>query len=69
LLKAHTPPEKREEAVFVIVNQLNRGAELVTSEDERFQLAELNLIAGKRATFTTSSSRAQRNGVVRIPSF
>ena len=52
MLKAHTPPEKREEAVFAIVNQLNRGAELVTSEDERFQLAELNLIAGKRATFT-----------------
>jgi predicted ATPase len=52
LLKAHTPPEKREEAVFAIVNQLNRGAELVTSEDERFQLAELNLIAGKRATLT-----------------
>jgi hypothetical protein len=31
---------------------LNREAELVPSEDERFQLAELNLIAGKRATFT-----------------
>ncbi len=49
LLAAHTPPEKREEAIFEIVNQLNRGAALITSRDEREQLAELNLIAGKRA--------------------
>src|SRR5580698_5838089 len=54
LLHAHTPPEKREEAIFEIVNQLNRGAELVTSEDERFQVAELNLTAGKRAKGSTA---------------
>jgi PAS domain S-box-containing protein len=49
LLAAHTAPPKREEAIFDIVNQLNRGAALITSRDEREQLAELNLIAGKRA--------------------
>ena len=49
LLAAHTPPEKREEAIFDIINQLNRGASLITSIEEREQLAELNLLAGQRA--------------------
>lgn len=58
LLAAHTPPEKREEAIFEIVNQLNRGANLITSADERAQLAELNLIAGKRAKASTAYTAA-----------
>src|SRR5271168_2761881 len=49
LLAAQTPPEQREPAIFEIVNQMNRGAALITSTVEREQLAELNLIAGKRA--------------------
>jgi PAS domain S-box-containing protein len=49
LLVAQAPPEKRDQAIFEIVNQLNRGAPLITSPDEREQLAELNLAAGKRA--------------------
>ena len=57
-LAAHTPPEKREEAIFEIVNQLNRGVALITSRDEREQLAELNLIAGKRAKASTAYASA-----------
>ncbi|KWN74433.1 ATP-binding sensor histidine kinase [Burkholderia ubonensis] len=58
LLVAQTPAEKREEAIFEIVNQLNRGAELITQQEERDQLAELNLIAGKRAKGSTAYASA-----------
>jgi len=58
LLALHTPAEKREEAVFEIVSQLNRGAALITSPDERQQLGELNLLAGRRARATTAYASA-----------
>jgi PAS domain S-box-containing protein len=58
LLVTHTPAEKREEAIFEIVNQLNRGGALITSRDEREELAELNLIAGKRAKTSTAYASA-----------
>ena len=58
LLAVHTPPEKREERIFEIVNQMNRGAALITERDEREQLAELNLIAGKRAKAATAYASA-----------
>jgi PAS domain S-box-containing protein len=58
LLAAHIPPEKRDEAIFEMVNQLNRGAALITSQDEREQLANLNLIAGKRAKSSAAYASA-----------
>ena len=58
LLAVHTPPEKREEAIFDIVNQFNRAAPLITSHDERGQLAELNLLAGKRAKASAAYASA-----------
>jgi PAS domain S-box-containing protein len=49
LLVARTSPQEREETIFDIVNHLNRGAALITVREERDNLAELNLMAGKRA--------------------
>ena len=57
-LAAHIPPEQREEAIFDIVNQFNRGASLITSRDEREQVAELNLLAGKRAKASAAYASA-----------
>ncbi|MFD1557543.1 AAA family ATPase [Paraburkholderia silviterrae] len=58
LLAAQTPPETREEAIFEIVAQLNRGAALINSRDEQEQLAEFNLIAGQRARASTAYASA-----------
>src|SRR5215472_15931915 len=60
LLLAQTPPEKRDEAIFEIVNQLNRGAALISSRDERERLAEMNLAAGKRAKASSAYASALR---------
>jgi PAS domain S-box-containing protein len=54
LLATHTPPEKLEEAIFEIVNQLNRGSHLITLAEERERVAELNCIAGRRAKVSTA---------------
>ena len=58
LLATHTPPAKREEAIFEIVNQLNRGSHLITSIEERERVADLNLIAGRRAKSSTAYESA-----------
>ena len=58
LLVAHTSPDKREETIFDIVNHLNRGVMLITAREERENLAELNLIAGKRAKASTAYASA-----------
>jgi len=46
------------ERIFQIVNQLNRGAGVITSADERQRAAELNLMAGKRAKESTAYDSA-----------
>jgi len=58
LLAAHTPPEKREEQIFEIVSQLNRGSHLITSAQERERLAELNFIAARRVKTSTAYASA-----------
>ena len=58
LLAEHTPPAKRDEAIFEIVNQLNRGAHLIAAVEERERVAALNLSAGKRAKSATAYDAA-----------
>jgi PAS domain S-box-containing protein len=58
LLAECTPSEKLEEGIFEIVNQLNRGSDLITSMAERERLAELNLVAARRAKLSTAYASA-----------
>ena len=58
LLAAHTKPEAITEHVFEIAGQLNRCTALITSAEEREQVAELNLIAGQRAKQSTAYASA-----------
>ncbi len=58
LLLSHTPEDQLVENIFEIVGHLNRGAALITAPDERERLAELNLIAGKRAKAATAYTSA-----------
>ncbi|HEX8799570.1 MAG TPA: serine/threonine-protein kinase PknK, partial [Terriglobales bacterium] len=58
VMASHTPPDKLEEGIFEIVNQLNRGSHLITSIAERERIAELNLIAGRRAKISTAYASA-----------
>jgi PAS domain S-box-containing protein len=57
-LVASAPPSAVEESIFEIVGQLNRGSALISSGKERERLAELNLIAGRRAKSSTAYSSA-----------
>ncbi|MGA7936455.1 MAG: AAA family ATPase [Kovacikia sp.] len=44
-----TAPALLEDRIFEIVNQLNLGSALMTEPDQKDHLAQLNLIAGKKA--------------------
>src|SRR5262249_29791393 len=48
-LIAGTPPDHGDQTAFEIVNQLNGGAVLMDSPAERVEVAELNLVAARRA--------------------
>jgi predicted ATPase len=58
LLAARTTSEELKENIFEIVNQFDRGAALITAQEEREQVAELNLMAGKRAKAATAYASA-----------
>ncbi len=58
LLAENASAGKLEDVIFEIVNQLNRGAHLIASAEERERVAELNLIAGRRAKSSTAYASA-----------
>ena len=58
LLASQTAPDERDEKIFDIVNHLDRAAALITAPEEREQVAELNLIAGKRAKAAAAYTEA-----------
>ena len=59
LLLANIPTEKRAEKLFEIVDHLNRGQKLITDHQEKMVLAELNLMAGKKAKDATAYAAAR----------
>ncbi len=52
--------EEGSEQLFEIVGQFNRAADLIDSEAEREEVAELNLIAGRRAKKSTAYATAMK---------
>jgi signal transduction histidine kinase len=58
VLVSRTDPMLLDEKIFEIVDQLNRGAALIDSPQDREQLARLDLLAGKRAKTSTAYDSA-----------
>ena len=58
LLLTKIPEEEREKRIFDIVNQLNYGLELLENQTERNELAQLNLMAGRKAKAATAYTAA-----------
>jgi predicted ATPase/serine phosphatase RsbU (regulator of sigma subunit)/tRNA A-37 threonylcarbamoyl transferase component Bud32 len=61
LLLANTPKDLIEEKIFDIVNQLNQALDAIDDEEEKLTLAELNLIAGRKAKNSNAESTALKH--------
>ena len=59
-LLENTAPSGRDENIFALVNQLNFGTDIIDNQPEKDQLAELNLIAGRKAKAATAYGSALR---------
>src|ERR1700748_2426506 len=58
VLASRMAPDELQEKIFEIVNQLDHGAALIDSQEERERIADLNLIEGKRAKASTAYAAA-----------
>jgi predicted ATPase/two-component sensor histidine kinase/GAF domain-containing protein len=58
VLAAGSAPAELQANIFDIASQLNRGTTLITNQDERDKVAEINLIAGRRAKTSTAYNAA-----------
>ena len=54
LLLKSIEPEELEEKIFDVVNHLNVSTQLLTSQVEKYELAQFNLMAGKKAKASTA---------------
>ncbi|MBD2437089.1 hybrid sensor histidine kinase/response regulator [Nostoc sp. FACHB-110] len=52
--------EERKENIFYLVNHLNYGLDLLTSDSEKYQLVELNLMAAQKAKTSAAYESAMR---------
>ncbi len=58
LLLNNISASEQQEKIFQIVSQLNMGLGLITQQIERNQLAQLNLVAGRKAKASTAYTAA-----------
>jgi PAS domain S-box-containing protein len=58
LLLKNTSSVAIESNIFEIVSQLNQGIDIITQKSEKYNLAQLNLIAGKKAKASTAYKAA-----------
>jgi predicted ATPase/signal transduction histidine kinase/tRNA A-37 threonylcarbamoyl transferase component Bud32 len=59
LLLKNLSPDERKENIFTLVNQLNFSFDLITTQCQKDELAELNLIAGQQAKLATAYEAAK----------
>jgi len=70
LLLQNTSSEVLEGCIFEIVGQLNQGIDIITQQSEKYNLAQLNLLAGRKAKASTAYKAAVKyltSGIELLP--